>query len=142
SAAFVIPNILIYTRLPATGRFGVDFAYDNAEIFPGYFVLYRGIIVVSLVAGLAALARRYWCGPDPDARRRLKWVALGSAVSLLPYSLLQAADFLSVALRGEGLISDPDFYPYTLAIISLFGFIPVTFGVTILRHHVFDVDVA
>jgi hypothetical protein len=139
---FVVPNYIVYTRYATSGLWAVDFAIDNPAIFVGYFALYRGLAVSALATGYAALVYNYRHAASADERRRLRWVIYGTAVCMVPYVAMHAIDFASVSLGGGSVMADPRFFPILVAIMSLFILIPATFGYTIVRHRIFDVDVA
>ena len=96
-----------------------------------------GILVAALLTswlgGLAAQAYRYRRLASA-ARQQIKWVLLGLSA---PVTLM------IVLFVGQSLIDDPAWWQFVaspLQIISL-ALIPITIGISMLRYHLWDVDV-
>lgn len=140
--ALVVPNLLVYMSYSKSGWWNADVARENSTVFIWYFSVYRAFAVAAIAAGFAAILRNFVRVTDPDQRRRLRWVVVGSAVACVPYTLLHVADFLLVSFGGRSLVANSDTLGPVLVLLSLFLLIPLTFGFTILRHQVFDINVA
>ncbi len=79
------------------------------------------------IGGLAAIVIRFRRSKG-DERRKLKLFAY-------------AAGFLAVALGLLTFVSDPDTPAWALMVLAVaFAFIPVTTGIGILRHSLYDID--
>jgi hypothetical protein len=96
-----------------------------------------GILMAALLmlwlGGLAAQVYRYRRLASA-ARQQIKWVLLGLSAPVTG---------LVVSLVGQSLIDDPAWWQFVaspLQIISL-ALIPITIGISMLRYHLWDVDV-
>ncbi|MFZ1465319.1 MAG: hypothetical protein WAV60_14810 [Anaerolineae bacterium] len=96
-----------------------------------------GILMVALftlwLSGLATQAYRYRRLASA-ARQQIKWVLLGLSAPLTGFSAM---------FIGQFLIADPAWFQFVggpLQII-IFALIPVTIGISMLRYHLWDVDV-
>jgi two-component system, NtrC family, sensor kinase len=99
------------------------------------------LLTVSLVAGGALLVRRFVRSESAIVRQQLKWVVWGSALAITPFTLVYAAGHLF----GEGLmvrllgpvaqryLTDASLLPLVL--------IPLTFGNSVVRYRLSDVDI-
>jgi hypothetical protein len=92
---------------------------------------------------VAVLIRNYRALPQPDLRRRIRWVTAGILTSLLPATAL----YLTVAaysLTGIGVRTTESWFLRTeyasIAFMGVVSAIAITYGV--LRHRVLDIHVA
>ena len=91
-------------------------------------------LLTSWLGGLAAQAYRYRRLASAEARQQIKWVLLGLSAPVTA---------VVVSLVGQSLIDAPawwQFFASPLQIIS-FALIPITIGISMLRYHLWDVDV-
>ena len=91
-------------------------------------------LLTSWLGGLAVQAYRYRRLASAEARQQIKWVLLGLSAPVTA---------VVVSLVGQSLIDDPawwQFFASPLQIIS-FALIPITIGISMLRYHLWDVDV-
>jgi hypothetical protein len=140
---FIIPNAYVLTVVFAnSGGTRVEAAPEGGTLLYAYFVAYRVYMVTALGAGYAVMIRNYLRVTDLDERRRIRWAVYGTAASVLPFVLLQVVDFVAVSLGARSIVADAGNFALVQSIQSLFILIPATFGYTILKHRVFDVDVA
>src|SRR6266498_4688728 len=119
-AAFAPGTVSIpYVRKP----FGIPaLSFLKEDSNPGWI----GFIVAP-IGGLAAIVIRFRRSKG-DERRKLKLFAY-------------AAGFLAVALGLLTFVSDPDTPAWALMVLAVpFAFIPVTTGIGILRHSLYDID--
>ena len=95
---------------------------------------------IALVVGAGILVRRFVKSDSAIVRQQLKWVVWGSALAITPFTLLYAAGYLF----GGGV---PDFFFarttqawLTDAAILPLVLIPLTFGNSVVRYRLMDVD--
>lgn len=93
--------------------------------------LVEGLFLMCVVVSFLSVFVRYW-GAPPDERQRIKWVAY--------VAVLLAADFVAAetvrALMGES----PSVDAIRLAGQVLFAAFPLSIGVAILMHRLYDID--
>lgn len=96
---------------------------------------------LGLLAGAVLLVRRFYMSETPVIRQQLKWVVWGSLIALTPLTFTYSIGYLlgydlsaetaRLSITGSGLI-DASILPMVL--------IPLTFGNSILRYRLMDVD--
>jgi hypothetical protein len=85
---------------------------------------------------VAAQVYRYWRVSDAVERQQTKWVVFGLAVAIGGYFVLTIFTGLVPATRQPGALILVD------SVSSLlFAFIPLSFGMAILRSHLWDIDI-
>src|ERR1044072_301029 len=97
-----------------------------------------GFLTVSLVAGSFILVRRFVKNESAIVRQQLKWVVWGSALAVTPFTLLYAAGYLFGV--GEGFLSETTRKWMTDAAMLPLVLIPLTFGNSVVRYRLMDVD--
>ena len=96
-------------------------------------------LATALVVGAAILIRRFWLSRNAVVRQQLKWVVWGSALAITPFTLLYAIGYLfgdaTTAANAETRrwLTDAAVVPLVL--------IPLTFGNSVVRYRLMDVDV-
>jgi len=133
-------KLLALLYAPGLLVLGVWFLFVNGilEVFPSPVDFRNFLETISdvhlgvyfaLSAGI--LLRTYRTVQEPELRQQMKWVTRGTALSVLPYFLLQTIP------RIVGIVPD------TLVDASIFPliFIPVSFGYAIQRYRLMDVDI-
>jgi hypothetical protein len=123
----MLPGLAL-TESP-TGDPGPDnpLGVPGAEVAAGIGAL---LLVVAAVASIASLAVRFRRA-RPDERRQLKWLTY--AAGIVGVSLL-------VLLVAEATVGTSDEFSNTLVSVSVAA-LPVSMGIAILRHGLFDIDV-
>jgi two-component system NtrC family sensor kinase len=95
-------------------------------------------LTMSLLAGSAILVRRFVKSESAIVRQQLKWVVWGSALAVTPFTLLYAAGYLFGV--GDTLVSETTRRWMTDAAIVPLALIPLTFGNSVVRYRLMDVD--
>jgi len=98
-------------------------------------------MTASLLLGGALLVRRFVRSESAIVRQQLKWVVWGSALAITPFTLVYAAGYLfgeglAVGLLGamaQRYLTDASLLPLVL--------IPLTFGNSVVRYRLSDVDI-
>ena len=112
------------------------FPYDFSEKL---WLAEFAFLTVSLVAGASILVYRFVKSESAVVRQQLKWVVWGSAVAVTPFALIYAFDYLF----GGGLtslLSPAAARRVTDAAILPLVLIPLTFGNSVVRYRLMDVD--
>src|SRR5829696_2062229 len=131
----------LHNRWPGSGLFGLLFAAYEAlpEDFPARMSLAAtGFLTAALAAGSFILVRRFVRNESAIVRQQLKWVVWGSALAVTPFTLLYAAGYLFGV--GEGFLSETTRKWMTDAAVLPLVLIPLTFGNSVVRYRLMDVD--
>jgi hypothetical protein len=123
----MLPGLAL-TESPA-GDAGPDnpIGVPGAEVAAGIGAL---LLVVAAVASIASLVVRFWRA-RPEERRQLKWLTYAAAV---------VGVAMLVLLVAEATVGTSDEFSNTLVSLSVAA-LPVSMGIAILRHGLFDIDV-
>ena len=97
----------------------LDVIYDNRSFYTG------SALLAILVAGV----RNYRFAPDADARRRVRWIVLGTVVALGPDMLARFAKALGHEL------------PIDLFTVVASAALPLSFAYAVVQHRVLDIDI-
>lgn len=95
---------------------------------------------LALLIGSGILLYRFFRSGNAVTRQQLKWVVWGSTLAVLPFTLLYAVGYLTdsdfsrvTTISGANRLTD-------LAVLPL-ALIPLTFGNSVLRYRLMDVDI-
>jgi hypothetical protein len=110
---------------------GLPLYYDNWTQLP-YTVFLLVVVMIGVVAQIYRYQRisGYW------QRQQTKWVVLGFVVALVGYSIVASLPAISPAF-------EPGTFVELVAAAAIIGFmllIPLSFGVAMLRYHLWDID--
>lgn len=97
------------------------------------------LMSAALVAGTFILVRRFFKSEAAIVRQQLKWVVWGSALAVTPFTLLYTMSYLTGGAMG-GLFSETTERWLTDAAILPLVLIPLTFGNSVVRYRLMDVD--
>jgi hypothetical protein len=86
------------------------------------------------LGGLLAQAYRFRRLASAEARQQIKWVLLGLSAPLMASLVVLIGQFLIADLAWFQLVS----VPLQIIVVAL---IPITIGISMLRYHLWDVDV-
>ncbi|MFL6333073.1 MAG: ATP-binding protein [Pyrinomonadaceae bacterium] len=131
----------LHNRWPASGPFALLFAIYEAvpEDFPARLsTAATGFLTAALIAGSFILVRRFVKNESAIVRQQLKWVVWGSALAVTPFTLLYAAGYLFGV--GEGFLTEATRKWMTDAAVLPLVLIPLTFGNSVVRYRLMDVD--
>ena len=95
---------------------------------------------LALVGGAALLVRRFWMSKVAVVRQQLKWVVWGSVLAVTPFSLLYAAGYLFGDVPAAATGAGVERWLIDAAVLPLI-LIPLTFGNSVVRYRLMDVDV-
>ncbi|MGB9177973.1 MAG: ATP-binding protein [Pyrinomonadaceae bacterium] len=113
-----------------TSRLG----HDLSPNFVGEF--YRVSFIhfwLALIGSAYLLVRTFVKSESAIVRQQLKWVVWGSALAITPFTLFYAIGYMYGAVSGESWLTDVAVLPLIL--------IPLTFGNSVVRYRLMDVDV-
>jgi PAS domain S-box-containing protein len=96
----------------------------------------------ALVAGAGLLIRRFWRSKNAVVRQQLKWVVWGSVLAIAPFTLLYAIGYLFGEPNAATSAADAETRRWlTDAAVVPLVLIPLTFGNSVVRYRLMDVDV-
>jgi two-component system, NtrC family, sensor kinase len=139
--AFYDFTAAVRNRWPGSIITGLLYAAYEAlpEDFPARMsVAATAFLTVALAAGSFILVRRFVKNESAIVRQQLKWVVWGSALAVAPFTLLYAAGYVFGV--GEGLLSETTRKWMTDAAVLPLVLIPLTFGNSVVRYRLMDVD--
>ncbi len=100
------------------------------------------VFTLALIAGAGLLVRRFIKSETAVVRQQLKWVVWGSALAITPFTLLYAAGYLlGGGFAASGIVSETTEGWLTDAAILPLILIPLTFGNSVVRYRLMDVDI-
>ncbi len=95
---------------------------------------------VALIAGAFLLVRRFVKSEQAVVRQQLKWVVWGSALAITPFTLLYSVGYLFGGSTTSLFFSEATARWLTDAAILPLVLIPLTFGNSVVRYRLMDVD--
>ena len=99
-------------------------------------------LTLALVAGASVLLVRFLRTGTAVVRQQLKWVVWGSLVAVTPFTILYAAGFLFGDLSTPGTAADAARSRWLMdAAVLPLVLIPLTFGNSVVRYRLMDVDI-
>jgi PAS domain S-box-containing protein len=131
----------MHSRWPSSALFNLLFSLylrlpeDFAARLP---TVGTAFLTVALIAGACVLVRRFVKSESAIVRQQLKWVVWGSALAVTPFTLLYAAGYVFGV--GDALVSETTRKWVTDAAIVPLALIPLTFGNSVVRYRLMDVD--
>ncbi|MGH9915011.1 MAG: hypothetical protein ACRD63_06955, partial [Pyrinomonadaceae bacterium] len=139
--ALYVPAIML-SALIALVDFVPASALDfNVNVIGWIDRLLYAQFTLGLIAGAALLVRRFYMSETPVIRQQLKWVVWGSLIAITPFTFIYSIGYLlgfdiSAQTTGfsitGGWLVDASILPMVL--------IPLTFGNSVLRYRLMDVD--
>ncbi|MCA1594371.1 MAG: PAS domain-containing protein [Acidobacteria bacterium] len=139
AAALIALTALFY--LPAAFQ---KLGFITAAL-PDHFSAYLwlaevGSLSLALIAGAFFLVRRFVKSESAIVRQQLKWVVWGSALAITPFTLLYAVGYLFGGGSMPFLVSESAQRWLTNAAVLPLVLIPLTFGNSVVRYRLMDVD--
>jgi tRNA A-37 threonylcarbamoyl transferase component Bud32 len=111
----------------------------SAWTTPDWLIPYIGVLVVLAIASaISMLASNYRRLSDPNERRRIRVLALGTVVGMAGSTPGSMADFFSLPADLQLVVRSPA-WRTAASLVSLV--LPISFAYAILRHRVFDIGV-
>ncbi|MCA1850187.1 MAG: PDZ domain-containing protein, partial [Acidobacteria bacterium] len=107
------------------------------DFYARFSVVATGCLTAALVAGASILVLRLLRSETAVVRQQLKWVVWGSVLAVAPFTMLYALGYLFGGLpysepSAERWLTDAAVLPLIL--------IPLTFGNSVVRYRLMDVD--
>lgn len=115
-------------------------------LFPSSFTMWLwwagvAFLTASLLAGAALSVHRFAKSESAIVRQQLKWVVWGSALAITPFTVFYAAGYLfGGGGAADTLLSETARRYLTGAAILPLALIPLTFGNSVVRYRLMDVD--
>ena len=103
---------------------------DDIKSYVLSYNISRIFLIVCVIAAVVVFIYSYKTSPGESDKKKLKWILYGLAIGPLGFILLWT---LPIMLTNESLLPEE-------AILVLVSVIPITFGISIVKYHVMDVD--
>ncbi len=114
----------------------------SADFISGLYRVELAHLALALVAGALVLIRRFWRSKNAVVRQQLKWVVWGSVLAIAPFTLLYAVGYLFGDITAASTAADVEARRWlTNAAVVPLVLIPLTFGNSVVRYRLMDVDV-
>ncbi len=114
----------------------------SVDFISGLYKLELAHLAGALVAGALVLIRRFWRSKNAVVRQQLKWVVWGSVLAIAPFTLLYAIGYLFGDATASSTAADVETRRWlTNAAVVPLVLIPLTFGNSVVRYRLMDVDV-
>src|SRR3989440_1996759 len=104
----------------------------SAKFIDGYYVAIFVHFMLGVLTSAVLLVRTFVKSESPVVRQQLKWVVWGSALAITPFTLLYAIPYV-FGIRTENWVTNAAVLPLVL--------IPLTFGNSVVRYRLMDVDI-
>lgn len=137
--AFIITLVNLFFSLAPVLPFGDTFAgvlasfADQFQLFQNLNLVLLGHFVVGISAGACVLLWRFLKNKQTLVRQRLKWVVWGTVAAIAPILVFQ------IVRRFVPALSE-DYVTTALTTLPL-ALIPLSFGHSVVRYRLMDVDV-
>ncbi|MBA2733984.1 MAG: PAS domain S-box protein, partial [Acidobacteria bacterium] len=129
AAVLIVLAALLYNVTQLTPPSRLSF---STQFVDGYYVALFVHFMVGILASAALLVRTFVKSEAVVIRQQLKWVVWGSALAIMPFTLLYAIPYV-FGIRTENWLTDVAVIPLVL--------IPLTFGNSVVRYRLMDVDI-
>jgi two-component system, NtrC family, sensor kinase len=140
AAAIYLPAIILL-GLTAFAYFGSYFSFAvSREFIETLYAANLQHFLIALVAGAGILVYRFARSRSIVVRQQLKWVVWGSVLAIAPFALLYAIGLL-IQFSGGNSSSGSIENRLTDAAVLPLVLIPLTFGNSVVRYRLMDVDV-
>lgn len=125
TVASLFCGVLIYYHMSAIDTQSLSIY----AVFQRYFDLFHIALFITFIAGIVNIISAYRTSDSSDERNRLEWILWGFSISCTPFLLLH---ILPQVLFSRYLIAEE--YATIFFIV-----LPFSFGVSFIKHHLFDI---
>jgi signal transduction histidine kinase len=103
---------------------------NNISSYVLSYNISRIFLIICVIAAVVIFVHAYKTSPSESDKKKLKWILYGLAIGPLGFILLWT---LPIILTNETLLPEE-------AVLVLISIVPITFGISIVKYHVMDVD--
>ncbi len=107
-----------------------DVTVSNIKSYIMSYNISRIFLIVCVIAAVVIFIHSFRTSPSESDKKKLKWILYGFAVGPLGFILLWTIPIILV---------NESFLPEEIVLV-LVSVIPITFGISIVKYHVMDVD--
>lgn len=116
--------------------------YDALRVYVQWDGAIFGVVALLGIAAICALiAHNYRLVKEPNQRRRIKWIIYGAAFGLLPSLIHWIWVLVLIAVDSHRFVSPETNLLTQLAMELAALAIPLTLGIAIFKHRLFDIRV-
>jgi PAS domain S-box-containing protein len=139
AAALVLLNVL--ARYPNEIERALRLRPNLSDDFiRGLYAAGLAHFTAALLAGSALLVVRFWRSDAAVVRQQLKWVVWGCALAVAPFTLLYVVGYLFGDAPATAASAETRRWLTDAAVLPLV-LIPLTFGNSVVRYRLMDVDI-
>lgn len=103
---------------------------SNIKAYVLSYNIARSFLIICVIAAIGIFIHSYKTSPSESDKKKLKWILYGFSIGPLGFILLWA---IPILLTNKSLLPEE-------MILILVSVIPITFGISIVKYHVMDVD--
>ena len=107
-----------------------DGTIDNIKFYVLSYNVSRIYLIACVVTAIGIFIHSYKTSADQSDKKKLKWILYGLSLGPLSFILLWT---LPIMLTDRSLVPEE-------IVIILISVIPITFGISIVKYHVMDID--
>ena len=104
---------------------------NSIQQFLILFNISRVYIFSCIISGFAITIHTYLTSKNILEKKKLRWILVGFALGPLLFACLWV---IPLAILNYGIVTEE-------VVVSFMLFVPVTFAIAILKHHIFNIDV-
>lgn len=127
---YTISSALFLLQSMAFLRFINDQSIDSIRNYLDVFSLFRIYLMIYLIIGLVVFIYTYKTTTEEYEKKKLRWIVFGFISGVLSLIVLWILPYL---IFGQGLVPEE-------VILILILSIPITFGISIVRYRLFNID--
>jgi two-component system phosphate regulon sensor histidine kinase PhoR len=131
AVAFVPVTILALILWGTVFQAMRDHSLEMFRTFHLWFDVFHAVLIVNVAGGLLSILASYRKAETRGDRKKIEWILWGLSLGPTP--------FLFLVVLPE-LLNSRDIIPEELS-IAFFLLIPVSFAISFLKYHVFDIEV-
>jgi signal transduction histidine kinase len=130
SSLYIISVIIFIILNYNFSSISTDATISSIKSYVMSYNISRIYLIICIIAAIIVFVQSYKTSPGESDKKKLKWILYGLSIGPLSFILLWT---LPIMLTERALVPEE-------IVIILISVIPITFGISIVKYHVMDVD--